>query len=487
MKKLLLSTILLVCAIVMKAQDVMVATLDGATGTKAYNGANAFINAVKDAQSGDRITLSPGTFKAPTIDKSLIIQGSGFVSDPDNGFYRTAIDGRLIIHLPQDDTNDLYIEGLYSNNEFYFESEKPITLNDLTIKKCVIGSLYLSHDGYRGSNISTNNALIEHCRISSLLLGGAKNKDANLTITNSVINAVPNNNEESSINFLNSVIIGNYSSTIARFENCIFTDDYCWMPAASVIEHCLSFFNRSFDNVLTKNVFWDSSADKVFVDATSEYSETASYELTDDAKSTFVDEYGDQIGLYGGISPYSPITSNPQILSRAIASRSSNGTLSVNVQVEGDIETYEYWFDTDYTKKQTGECSGIFDYDLNVSTLNEGIHLFNLRFRDTQGQWSSPITYNFYNVSYTPTSNEAIKVVSNDINTLIVPSDATVANIYLYTTSGQQVKHISIANPIGDIDLRPYYRDLESGLYIIKIEVSTKDRTIVNSYKLTAR
>ena len=57
---------------------------------------------------------------------------------------------------------------------------------------------------------------------------------------------------------------------------------------------------------------------------------------------------------------------------------------------------YEYWFDTNYDGKQVGETTGSFVNDLDVKSLPEGIHYLNIRFKDTWGLWSNPITHYFY-------------------------------------------------------------------------------------------
>ena len=63
------------------------------------------------------------------------------------------------------------------------------------------------------------------------------------------------------------------------------------------------------------------------------------------------------------------------------------------------IRTYEYWFDTDFENKISGETSGCIitlSFDIETKHLSEGMHLFNFRAQDTDGRWSSPITKYFY-------------------------------------------------------------------------------------------
>lgn len=60
------------------------------------------------------------------------------------------------------------------------------------------------------------------------------------------------------------------------------------------------------------------------------------------------------------------------------------------------IQTYEYWFDTDFNDKKTDNCSGQFSQAIDVSHLSDGMHSLNIRFKDIRGKWSSPVVHYFY-------------------------------------------------------------------------------------------
>lgn len=66
------------------------------------------------------------------------------------------------------------------------------------------------------------------------------------------------------------------------------------------------------------------------------------------------------------------------------------------VQEPNSITAYEYWFDTDYAGCRRGESNGMFSQELDITSLSEGMHFLNLRFKDQRGQWSSPIVHYFY-------------------------------------------------------------------------------------------
>lgn len=66
------------------------------------------------------------------------------------------------------------------------------------------------------------------------------------------------------------------------------------------------------------------------------------------------------------------------------------------VKEQNQVVAYEYWFDTNYANCQRGNTEGAFSQELDVSSLSEGMHFMNLRFKDKRGQWSSPVVHYFY-------------------------------------------------------------------------------------------
>lgn len=66
------------------------------------------------------------------------------------------------------------------------------------------------------------------------------------------------------------------------------------------------------------------------------------------------------------------------------------------VQEPNLVTAYEYWFDTNYAGCRRGESDGGVSQELDITSLSEGMHFLNLRFKDQRGQWSSPIVHYFY-------------------------------------------------------------------------------------------
>ena len=65
------------------------------------------------------------------------------------------------------------------------------------------------------------------------------------------------------------------------------------------------------------------------------YSESETFELTDSAKTTYLGDDGAQVGIYGGIRPFTTVLSYPQFTKAAVAKEAVDGKLSVNIEING--------------------------------------------------------------------------------------------------------------------------------------------------------
>ena len=321
MKQILLSILMLVCVMGIKAQDLMVATLQSGEATHVFYGANAFVEAVGKANSGDLITLSAGTFNVPKIEKALRIQGAGYMDDSKNGLYRTTLNYELYINLPKGSSDDFLLEGIYSDKELRVTSSTPV--KNFLLKRCRFYRVSFS-------GATTENCQLEHCRISDYLIIG--DKSTNFSVVNSVINVLQGNNENSSIVFQNTFINDVSYNAIATFENCIL-NSFSKLHSNCVVKYCLSLNADMFSNVSTKNNCY--VATKTTIWGTNKgYSDTDLYELTEAAKSQYTGSDGKEIGIHGGYKPFLSTPSHPQITKRDIATKTSGGKLKVDITVE---------------------------------------------------------------------------------------------------------------------------------------------------------
>lgn len=330
MKRILFSILVLVCAMGVKAQDMMVATLQSGEESKVFYGADSFVEAYNAAQTGDLITLSPGTFNVPTITKSLKIQGAGYIDDPDNGPYRTILNYKLKINLSEGNTDDFLLEGVYSHVDL--EVTGTATINRFVVKRCRFDNVYFS-----GS--TTNGSRLEHCRIAGYL--GIGTNAVNFSVVNSIVRNMSGNTTGSIIVYRNSIIHGfnsYYDKIVANFENCILNGSsgnfqHSYLHENSVVKNCLSFYEGMFNGVLSKENVWYSNKTEIW-GSDKGYSDTDLYELTDDAKSKYVGTDGKEIGIHGGDVPFTFTPSHPQITKRDIATKTSGGKLKVEITVE---------------------------------------------------------------------------------------------------------------------------------------------------------
>ncbi|MBP1676358.1 MAG: hypothetical protein H6Q20_917 [Bacteroidetes bacterium] len=73
------------------------------------------------------------------------------------------------------------------------------------------------------------------------------------------------------------------------------------------------------------------------------------------------------------------------------------------------IAAYEYWFDNEYANVIKNDLTTGSDYLLNIplvpGNLPVGLHVLNIRFKDTEGLWSSPQNHFFYNAPVLGTSS----------------------------------------------------------------------------------
>jgi len=86
-----------------------------------------------------------------------------------------------------------------------------------------------------------------------------------------------------------------------------------------------------------------------------------------------------------------------------------------------NINSYQYWFDNDYSKQTTETVSPngqlLLDTSIALETISDGLHLFSIRFKDDKGIWSVPQNQYFY---YNDLTNSNILAYQywfdNDIN-----------------------------------------------------------------------
>lgn len=73
---------------------------------------------------------------------------------------------------------------------------------------------------------------------------------------------------------------------------------------------------------------------------------------------------------------------------------------------ENLIQKYEYWFDDNYgARKASSATSGVFNLDVDVSLLADGIHMLIFRAQSSNGEWSAPSSTMFLKMNMLQTAS----------------------------------------------------------------------------------
>ena len=246
----------------------------------------------------------------------------------------------VLLHLPTILTNNstnyitmkdgtttrLTIEGVYFNNALTISA----TLTGATFLKSRFKSINCSGAG------KAENLTMIHCKVAD---GLSFTSSSTFSCLNCIIWEPTTTPGE----FINCVVkkgSASYYLSNATFKNCIFVG--C---ANSTFDNTNTFFNCVGLNAEQWNLFNSTNSTnqvlsdysaifKTCTDGT--YSDSETFELTTTAASTYKGTDGRQIGVYGGMMPFNPQPSNPQITNCTVAEKSdANGMLSIDITVQG--------------------------------------------------------------------------------------------------------------------------------------------------------
>lgn len=202
------------------------------------------------------------------------------------------------------------------------------------------------------------NPLFTNCYFNSLNFYNVFNG----TVSNSFISQLYGNSGSTiwNVNFVNTVISNYGNVSNMNFVNCLV--GYCQGSNGCVFTNCIMHrhnYNNTLDYTATANncVFIGdrndyfnncvgsnntivSSADSIFVNNVIRDSwyfnvaDTVSFELTPAAQTQYLGTDGSQVGIYGGMNPYTGLFSYPVINRMQVANKSTDdGQLNVEVEV----------------------------------------------------------------------------------------------------------------------------------------------------------
>lgn len=327
MKKLFLSLVVaVVVATATYAQNTLVATLTHGEDITMYYGTYALRDAYEAAVNGDVINLSGGAFQPVTITKAITLRGAGIDAETP-----TYILNNLYINIPAEETGRFLMEGVRCS---YYLSLQGQCANPYFLK-CQFRQISCSSD------TSIGNALFADCKITeSFSLDG----NSSVQFVNCYVSNFINHAESASACFANCIITppsGYIIESISNsqlFNSVIFNyngfDGGSRLPDTSAATNCvvvgLSNCFASQANANCKN----ATAEELFKSYTGEYSDEQTFELTDAAKLNYLGSDGTQVGLYGGMMPYTSTPSYPQITKLNVANKTTpDGKLSVEIEV----------------------------------------------------------------------------------------------------------------------------------------------------------
>ncbi|MBP5771757.1 MAG: hypothetical protein J6W75_10405 [Bacteroidaceae bacterium] len=329
MKKTIIFFVLAVMMMVGKtfAQSTAVANLYHEGAVTHFYGATALSAAHNAAVNGDTITLSSGDFLAHdlTITKAITIIGAGMNADS-NGMV-TYLRNNITINISEAAGHDLKIEGIYNNSK--------LTVTKTTTNSTISKSRLLQ--------VENNDKMIYvHCKIAQLIGGDGRKELYNCFL-------IDNGSETANFYAVHCIIYSTFPGFLinSTFQDCIFYrhddaqyvyDDMSFLPLTTTANNCCSINNiYIFDNIQGNNR--DNEIGLTFVsffkNFSGSYDDNLTFELTNEAATTYLGADGTQVGIYGGTIPFDPTPSNPQITKFNVASKAVNGKVSVQVEVNG--------------------------------------------------------------------------------------------------------------------------------------------------------
>lgn len=308
-----------------KAQSSLLATLNHEGTISTFYGTNALQQAHAAAADGDVITLSSGTFQSVNITKAVTLRGAGMALDAATQTEPTVLANEFSINIPDETTQRLTIEGIYTNQTvtinklknamFLKDRFRQISLpssgygKDLTFIHCRIT------EGYYGTSNSNNSAVFQNC-----LVRGMRGKNY---IFNNCLFLDTNSS------------ISNSHCDYSEYRNCIILNSSDTYSSSTYYNnlYCKSFDYTKF--YATNNTNVEVAKDNEAIKNLFGYSDDNEYKLTEAAKALIKGSDGTEVGIYGGSLPYDPTPTNPQISKFNVAAKTTaDGKLSVDIEVK---------------------------------------------------------------------------------------------------------------------------------------------------------
>ncbi|WP_308276276.1 hypothetical protein [Prevotella sp.] len=304
-----------------KAQSSLLATLNHEGTISTFYGTNALIQAHAAAADGDVITLSSGTFQSVNITKAVTLRGAGMVLDAATQTEPTVLANEFSINIPDETTQRLTIEGIYTNQKVNIEKLK----NAMFLKD----RFNIIFAGYRSGQMATDLTFI-HCKIAKNYTG-ANTTYNSASFQNCIVSGIDGYNY-----IFNNCIIGlggiHYLCYTSEYKNCVIKTPQSSSNSTTMYNN-LYTGSHSLDIPNKTNVRVDE--DSEVIKNILVYSDDNDFKLTEEAKALIKGTDGTEVGIYGGNLPFDPTPTNPQISKFNVAAKTTaDGKLSVDIEVK---------------------------------------------------------------------------------------------------------------------------------------------------------
>lgn len=326
MKKFIVLFVALVAmfATTAKAQSSLLATLNHEGTISTFYGSNALIQAHAAAADGDVITLSSGTFQSVNIKKAVTLRGAGMVLDAATQTEPTVLANEFTIDIPDETTQRLTIEGIYTNQK--------VTINKLKnamFLKDRFSRIYIDSSQSYGKDLT-----FIHCRMTDQYVG--KNDSNNSAV---FLNCLINSTDIVGMNYIftNCLFLGKKTTHCynSEYKNCIILNSYSTESTSTYYNNLYCNYSGSNSFNVTNNTNVEVAKDNEAIKNLFGYSDDNEYKLTEAAKALIKGTDGTEVGIYGGNLPYAPTPTNPQISKFNVAAKTTaDGKLSVDIEVK---------------------------------------------------------------------------------------------------------------------------------------------------------
>lgn len=299
-----------------------------------YYGPNAFIQAHAAAQTGETINLSAGAFNScGALTKGIIIRGNG-IDGPIAE--RTYITGNIYQRIADSNNSTLNIEGIYFDNLF----ENDSVCKSLTMTHCVINGEFRIYNRYTMftlincivRDLSNNSSYSDNSSIYAALINCYVNHHVNhytVHMYNCVCKIESTYFFHSPHYYQNCIIYG------APYANNPYPYDYY-----QHLDHCTiintgdtNMFGSWSMNTGTDNV--ERTFSSVFESFRGgDLDDQTSFELTGYAQTHYLGSDSTQVGIYGGVRPWTSALTYPKIVNMTVPHQTTSaGMLGVSVEI----------------------------------------------------------------------------------------------------------------------------------------------------------